>query len=84
MQNFINPKDTFEKPKYNGEKVNCILKSLRKITVKNRMSLVRQNKMEEINNFFKMHNYITNDHFKLLFKYWFNFVLNDYVDPIRK
>ena len=80
---FINPQDTFEKPKYNGEKVNCLLKCLRKVDIKNRMSLQRQNKVEEINNFFNMHKYVTNEQFKLVYKYWFNFVLNDYLDPKR-
>jgi hypothetical protein len=77
-------KDSFQKPKYNGEKVNCLLKSLRKISIKNRMSLERQNKVEEINNYFVMHKYVTNRQFLLLFKYWFNFVLNDYLDEKRK
>jgi hypothetical protein len=80
---FINPKDTFNKPKYNGEKVNCLIKTLRKVSIKSRMRLDRQNKVEEINNFFIMHKYVTNEQFLLLYKYWFNFVLNDYIDPKR-
>ena len=82
--NFVEIKDTFEKPKYNGEKVNCLLKSLKKKEIKIRMSLERQDSIEVINNYFKIHNFVTNEQFKILYKLWFNFVLNDYLDPKRK
>lgn len=83
MIKFIEIKDTFEKPKYNGEKVNCLLKSLRKKDIKIRMSFERQNLIELFNNHFKIHGFVTNEQFKIIYKFWFNFVINDYLDPKR-
>ena len=65
---------------YNGEKVNCILKSLRKVEIKSRMSLTRQNTVDDLSNYFRLHKNLPNTGFKLAYKLWFNFVIMDYTD----
>ena len=44
------------------------------------MSLKRQNTVDELYNYFKIHNNLPNTGFKLAYKLWFNFVLMDYSD----
>ena len=79
MEQFITPQELrLFQPNYSGEKVNCILKSLRKVDIKKKMSSKRQNTVDELYNYFKIHNNLPNTGFKLAYKLWFNFVLMDY------
>lgn len=65
---------------YSGEKVNCLLKSLRKLEIKARMSLKRQNSVDELVNYYRLHNNLPSTGYKLAYKLWFNFVIMDHND----
>ena len=87
MTSFITPSTTFYKlalaPKVSGNKVKLLIRGLQLKAIKSNMSLKRQDKLDIITNKYKEYKYISEDEFKVLHKYWVNFIMNDYVDIVK-
>lgn len=87
MTTFITPSSAFYKialaPKVKGNKVKLLIRGLQLKSIKSNMSLKRQNRLDNITNSFNELGYISEDQFKVLHKYWVNFVMNDYVDTTK-
>ena len=68
---------------YTGVKVTSLFKALLHSEIKPNMSLQQQNEVSFIRNYYGVSKYIDNKMYSLLWKYYFNFVMSNYVDPTR-
>lgn len=72
-----------KKATYTGVKVTSLYKALLHSEIKPHMSLQQQNEVSFIRNYYGINNLIDNKMYSLLWKYYFNFVMSNYVDPTR-
>lgn len=67
-------------PTYSGEKIIAMLTSLQKKCIKSKMNLVNRNILDTIQNKFDINKSLNKADTKVLWKFFMNFVMRDYID----
>jgi hypothetical protein len=72
------------KPKFTGVKVTSMLKALKSREINKHLNLKRKNVLSLIDNIYKVHQFLEYSEMYILWKLYWNFVINDYRDENKK